>query len=183
MKLGIIFKKCGRFNPISALTWLGSMKNKDAWRFNYCHTELWLPDEAFSFETNGLRLGQCFSARPDGVSFKSAEKVLTGYAWDYWEIEISQKCYERIMSFMNKEAGDKYDYSGLMHYILVFVAQDPNRWYCSEIVGTIADIIGVIDLIEYEMVTDKTEDYVKITPRDLGLEFYREFGEPVEIKK
>ena len=178
MKIRISFKKCSRFNPISAVTWFGSIKNKVAWRFNYCHTELWLPDETFGFEINGLRLGKCFSARPDGVGFKSAEKVMHGFAWDYWEIEISQEQYNAIMAFCNKESGDEYDYNGLMHFVLVYIAQDPNKWYCSEVVGTVTYNIGIVNLLKYIV-----KDYIKITPRDLGLELFYKFGEPVEIEK
>lgn len=173
MKIRFLFKKCSRFNPISATTWLGSLNNKGAWPFNYCHVELWLPDKRFGFEQNGLYLGQCFSARPDGVSLRSACKVLAGFNWDFWEIEITDEQYNTISTFISKESGDKYDYSGLMHFILVFIAQDPERWHCSEVVGTMACLINILNLTKYCV-----KNYVKITPRDLGYELSKEFGKP-----
>jgi len=183
----ILFKKAEGLNGISSYTALAEIVTLhfDRLKFNYCHSEIWFPlinkagrcffGDKYAFE------GQCFSARPDGVCFKPAYEVLQGFGWDYWEIEITDKQYETIYQFAQKENGDKYDYDGLFSFVLfIIVSQDPSKWYCTEWVGTACDIISIVDVAKY-----RKKDYIKITPRDLAAAFYKKYGSPkaIEVKQ
>jgi len=48
-----------------------------------------------------------------------------------------------MLSFAYAQIGKKYDYKGLLSFVLPFLRQEENSYYCSEFVWDIYNIIGI----------------------------------------
>ena len=191
MKLRSIFHKPegehGIGKWIVVWTWfLALFYDHKALKYNYSHEELWIPDEngAFRHIVNSpfkpprqYYVGQCFSSttRGDskGVRFAPASEVLKHpERWEYIEFEVNEALYADILIFMEMHAKwkTKYDFAGIMGFVVPFAPQDDDRWYCSELCNYIKAELNVID------------DYSEpISPRRSAMILAEDWGEPKPI--
>ena len=105
-----------------------------AWYTNgpYSHTELILID--------GNKHIMCSSSPREGM-VRCKPHTIDNDSWDYVEVEISHKDIDTIKDFYNSILGMRYDWSGILGFILP--TQDrTDRWFCSETVSNALKIIG-----------------------------------------
>jgi hypothetical protein len=81
--------------------------------------------------------GECFSATPvgnAGVRLAPAASVLTDLSkWDFLELPINAEQESNLRTWCNGEVGCPYDWNDVFRFILKFLPEDPNAWFCSEI--------------------------------------------------
>jgi len=70
--------------------------------------------------------------------------------WDFVEIKnVNSTNAEKIVKLVKEEIGKKYDYLGIfLSQIFPFEIQNPDKWFCSEIVSYLLKNSGIKD-IEY----------------------------------
>ena len=72
------------------------------------------------------------SPRDGGVRLKLIDP--SPEHWDFVDLDVIPKKREEMRKFLISQLGKKYDWTGiLLSQILPLDAQDPNRWFCSEI--------------------------------------------------
>ena len=75
---------------------------------------------------------------------------------DFGEIEITDVQYLKIMDFVYKRIGNKYDSKGIFFSQILKVGMDDNnKWFCSELTSKILQLFLV-------------EEYINKVPRDLS---------------
>ena len=101
--------------------------------------------------------GQMFSAsfREDVVRFK--KHSYTGKAWCRIDIDLTDSQILHIGRFVRKQISKKYDYLGIIGFVLPFVHQVQSRWFCSEVCSEALKQVRYLDI----------EDSSKISPAKL----------------
>lgn len=90
----------------------------------YSHVELVIDGMAYSS-----------SARDGGVRAKQLD--LTTGRWDVIDIEMVDPLAESdALEWFIERLGEKYDWAGVLRFVLPFVPQRSNQWFCSEAVAT-----------------------------------------------
>lgn len=77
--------------------------------------------------------GMCYSSsvRDHGVRGKVID--LNSGMWDV--IEIGDEGKDFAKEFFAKHLGQKYDWNGIVRFLIPFVKQKPNEYFCSEAVA------------------------------------------------
>lgn len=116
-----------------------------ATRGTYSHCELLFPD------------GQMFSsdAWSGGVRWNDNYNLDN---WDIIEIDIPDFKLSTLEDWCTSKQNKKYDWLGVVRFIVPFLKQDPDKWFCSELCGAGLKFIGVIP------VKTKTS---KLSPQEL----------------
>ena len=101
--------------------------------------------------------GQMFSAsfRENIVGFK--EHSYTGKAWCRLDIDLTDSQVLQVGRFAREQVGKKYDYLGILGFILPFVHQVQSRWFCSEVCS---EALKQVDYLELQ-------DSAKVSPAKL----------------
>lgn len=97
---------------------------------DYSHCELVFggPNE------RGLSLCASASARDGGVRFKHID--LNSGHWDFYPLpQFSAEDYARAMAWTYANNDAKYDWLGLLWFVLPARFEHPRRYFCSEAVG------------------------------------------------
>jgi len=113
-----------------------------AWwtRGPYSHVELII-------EKDGEIL-QCSSSPRDG-KVRCKKHILDTNVWDYVLLEVTSEQYDRIIKFYNSINGNKYDWMGILGFILP-IQDRTNNWFCSETVANALKINGFKELWKYD---------------------------------
>jgi hypothetical protein len=72
-------------------------------------------------------VGYSSSNRDGGVRAKPTD--LSTKHWDLFNVHADQ---DQVLQFFSRTKGQPYDTLGELHFALGFLAQDPDRWFCSE---------------------------------------------------
>jgi len=106
----------------------GDFKDKviSIWTFGpYSHTELLFSD------------GICFSSswRDDGVGVRYKKIHIIPKNWVCVEVSTTQKQEHQMKEWCDVKAAENanYDWCGIIQFVLPFVKQKDEDWYCSEI--------------------------------------------------
>ena len=114
----------------------------------YSHVELWFPDKDGKFyDENGNIVGVCFSSttrgNSTGVRFEPANIVLRHpERWEEVTMQVPGHVMDRVLARLFKEVGKEYDFDGLQKFIFFWKKDDPNKWYCSEIIAWALYLFG-----------------------------------------
>ena len=104
--------------------WFVSSITKWYTRGKYSHSELVMPD------------GTSFSSRQDGVSFKKIDYTKHTNRWDFVDIEVSDKEFNKIGARCNEIDGADYDWVGVaLDCVLHTKLHREDQWWCSEAVA------------------------------------------------
>lgn len=96
----------------------------------YSHAALW-------FETDVV----CEAHIQFGVKFRQYAPDLN--RWTLWPIGTMPSQEAALRLWCELRAGDKYDLCGVTAFKIRAVKQDPNKWFCSELVVAALQQIGV----------------------------------------
>lgn len=77
---------------------------------------------------NGM--GYSSSARDHGVRCKAID--FTTGKWDTFALESPPDLEKAVLVFFSNTQGLPYDWAGVARYVLPFLYNSPNHWYCSE---------------------------------------------------
>ena len=107
--------------------------------------------------------GRMFSASQyeNRVRFKTCNTESP--VWKIYDIKIDNPAgYELLIAFCKQQIGKKYDYLGILNFIVPFMHNNKNKWFCSELVCKALQVSDVIPLgIEsYKMSPAKLEQVV-----------------------
>lgn len=100
-------------------TWTERLNGK--WKDLPSHVELLFND------------GMMFSAsaRENKVRFKKHN--YRSKAWNRIDLPVSAKSEAKIRTWCESKVGLKYDYLGILEFVLPFIEDAPHRWFCSEV--------------------------------------------------
>lgn len=102
---------------------------------HYSHCEL-----VEFYHENGSAKCWSSSAMDGGVRSKTIE--FNKDHWDIVTINISEEDREKAIQWFKDHEGQKYDYMGLVGFVVASVAHTKTKWYCSE---AVAESLGVVD--------------------------------------
>ena len=130
---------------IQAWTWPWNM-----WTKSYSHCEVWVQDGNCGFEDiannylpqPNFYYGTCYTSTMRGdyngtVKRPASEVLPHPDRWDYYEIEVADVFYWRMMAFMNDacQRNKGYDKPALLKFFLPFWRKSsPDKYICSEFV-------------------------------------------------
>lgn len=95
-------------------------------------------------------------ARFAGVSVTTIDEIKS--RGEYHIIDVRLPDEPTAYNFALKQVGKKYDFSALLGFKAMLNLENPNAWYCSELVAAIAKAGGT-SLVR--------ENLISVTPRDL----------------
>lgn len=117
----LAFHKAGWFSPVN---WLSGNGGFD-------HTELLLSDGtaiSSAADTNGVHILPDFIMKPG----------------EWVALEITDHVDEKVvLDFARSELGSGYDYAGVMRFVLPWMKQHPDDWFCSEFVIACCQQVGL----------------------------------------
>lgn len=103
-------------------------------RSKYSHCELLLPDGRM-FSSDGWDNGK--------VRYNDKYNINN---WDFIDINITNGELLTLLSWCDHKIGLKYDWLGVFRFVLPFLKQDPDRWFCSELCAAALKFIGKIGM-------------------------------------
>jgi len=62
--------------------------------------------------------------------------------WDILDFEISDRNYQHAIDFYKEISGDKYDWMGILGFVIPFIRDRAHDWFCSETVSNVFKIFG-----------------------------------------
>jgi len=102
-----------------------------------------------------------WEASPTSGYVKKSKHMYDEVKWDY--IDINIKDINNTIEFLNSVLGNKYDYAGILGFILP-VQDRSDRWFCSEWVTKALQLAGVEKLWLFEpSKTSPNKLYKKLT--------------------
>jgi len=79
---------------------------------------------------------QCCGATPindAGVRWAPASIILTDLTkWDFLDLPLNVEQEDILRTWCDGEIGCKYDWNDILRFVLKFLPEDPDRWFCSE---------------------------------------------------
>lgn len=121
MKIGLL-----RANAVGIL---GRLIDTFSGRGGFAHAEL-LWDSDISY-----------TAQPMGGTNYARHNHLN---CDWVVYELPEVCDDgTIRRWCDSELGCRYNFGGVMHFVLPFMAQNPKKWFCSEIVVAALQQVGL----------------------------------------
>lgn len=145
VNIKIAFKKVTNTSTIPAKLIGKFIKSK------YYHTELIINDLWIS------------SNSKEGVTIK--ENFQTNEEWEYYEfpvMEILEKDYQTILSYIRKQDDKSYDYLGIvLSQFIPFSIHNRQKYFCSEIVTRVLQLFLIEEVLD--LVPNNT------SPKDLAL--------------
>jgi hypothetical protein len=114
---------------------------------DYSHVELRFSD------------GMCFSSSPrdGGTRFKKID--IDDKNWHIIDLyNVSKDTENKIRNLANEMVNKKYDWLGVLGFVIPLFPSDENRWYCSEICAYLLDKANVI--ICYHKISPEGLNYI-----------------------
>ena len=90
--------------------------------------------------------GQMFSASMRENVVRFTQYNYNGQAWYRVNVSLTDSQILQIGRFAREQVGKKYDYLGVLGFVLPFVRQVKNRWFCSEVVSEALKQVGYLDI-------------------------------------
>ena len=107
------------------------------------------------------------SSNPDSGGITIGELKTLNSNWDYCHVgvvEITEKQYLNLMHFISEQKGTKYDWMGIiLSQFLPFKFHSKKKWFCSEIVTKLLQLVIVPTVNNVEP--------VEMSPKDLAVLF------------
>lgn len=100
----------------------------------HSHVELIFPQYKIYDEIAKRELSLCFSSyeKEGGVRFKFI--YLNPEKWDIVPIDIPDTSLDKLLSFAASLADAKYDWFGIVKFVLPHLPEKPGRFFCSEVI-------------------------------------------------
>jgi len=92
-----------------------------SWKYLPSHVELLFSD------------GMMFSASQYENKTRFKEHNLSSTHWSRLALDVDEKTEGRIRLWCLNQAGKKYDYLGVLGFVMPFIKDSRNRWFCSEV--------------------------------------------------
>ena len=99
----------------------------------YSHVE-------YVYEENGKYI-ECSASPKDGIVRCKPHKY-DPIVWDYVELYISDRNYDIAKQFYESISGKKYDWAGILGFIIPVFRDRDDMWFCSETVTNVMKIFG-----------------------------------------
>lgn len=119
----------------------------------YYHVELIVDDKWISS-----------NAEAGGITISPLRTL--NFNWDYYdlgEILVTEEQYDNLMDFINSESNCKYDYMGIVFsQVLPFRYHSETKWFCSEIVSKLLQLLLVPEFNTIEPNRMSPADIAKI---------------------
>lgn len=79
--------------------------------------------------------GLCYSSssRDGGVRAKHID--LNSGRWDVVEFNLTDEQTAQALAWFLSNDGDKYDWAGIVRFVIPFLPQGGRRWFCFEAIG------------------------------------------------
>ncbi len=84
--------------------------------------------------------------------------------WKMYDIKIDNaKDYKVLYAFCVSQIGKKYDYFGILNFVIPFIHNNKNKWFCSEICTKALQVGNVIpnDIKSYTTSPAKLEQIIQ----------------------
>lgn len=127
MALHLAFYR-GRKKDNSDTTWYDRIVCFTTWS-KYSHVEI-----LYHFNDT-LKVGYSWGSSPRDNGVRMAQFYYNPQHWDIFELQ-SPKTEIDMNSFFSQELGCKYDWLGVLRFVIPFLPESKTRWFCSEIVAS-----------------------------------------------
>ena len=118
----------------------------------HSHVEMIFPQLTITDQKRRRELQLCFSSyeKEGGVRFKFIH--LDPKKWDIVPIEIPDNKLDELLAFSSSLADAKYDWLGIVKFVLPHVPERPDRFFCSEVViYVLQQVIGLFpEIVSYK---------------------------------
>lgn len=91
--------------------------------------------------------------------------------WDILTIPLKDEMRRHLRDWCDSMVGQGYDWTGLARFVLPFIPQMDNRWFCSELCGAALRYVGVLSM---------DLKYHGLTPQDLFNEIIKRYPRSIE---
>lgn len=115
--------------------------------YRHSHVELQFSDDS-SFSSRAIASGD--GKHRNGTSFANVE--YDDQHWDTISIPVTEDEEKRVHQFCIEQDGEDYDFVGVSAFKLWILHQDPNKWFCSEVVCEALKTLSILQ----EVVSHKT---------------------------
>lgn len=90
--------------------------------------------------------GVCYSSssRDGGVRAKTID--LTSGRWDVVQVDLPDEQTAQALAWFLNNDGDKYDWAGIIRFVIPFLPQSGRRWFCFESIGESLGFAGAYKL-------------------------------------
>lgn len=107
--------------------WTSNLKEKLSgdWINGYSHTEILFYDNMMMFSASQYK---------KSVRFKKHN--ITSKKWTRIKINLSQKEIKTLKKECAKELGKRYDFLGVAGFVLPFIRENSEKWFCSELTAS-----------------------------------------------
>ena len=101
---------------------------------DHSHVEMIFPQYKIFDKKQNRELSLCFSSyeKEGGVRFKFI--YLNKAKWDFVPVEIPDNSLDELLSYAASLADAKYDWFGIVKFVLPHVPEKPDRFFCSEVI-------------------------------------------------
>jgi len=80
--------------------------------------------------------GLCWSASPRDGGVRSKQVDLTSGRWDVITLTpVNQKTESDALDWFRQHQGQGYDWAGVLRFVLPFLPQRSDQWFCAEAVA------------------------------------------------
>ena len=120
---------CYKYRPPRDAAWRVRWRYASDWliraftRSPYSHCEIAVPVRGLS------GVYECYSSFAADGGVRCKQMVLDGEYWDLLPLTLD---YGRLLTLFRETEGRRYDYIGILRFILPFLPPAHSRWYCSE---------------------------------------------------
>ena len=105
-------------------------------RFN--HVAIHLVDSSIYYEANGHNpLDNGVMTAHDPYENHGGYKAMNSITLESRFIMVDDEKYKQISLWLSSQKGKKYDYPGGANFFNRKIAQDPQKWYCSELAAAV----------------------------------------------
>lgn len=79
--------------------------------------------------------GVCYSSSSRDGGIRKKEIDLYSGRWDIVYLNIPKQKARQVLEWFNQHDGDKYDYLGIVRFVLPFIPHSKNKRFCFEAIG------------------------------------------------
>lgn len=79
--------------------------------------------------------GVCYSSSSRDGGIRAKHIDLTSGRWNVVDIELTDEQTAKALAWFMVNDGDKYDWAGIIRFVIPFIPQGERRWFCFEAIG------------------------------------------------
>lgn len=79
--------------------------------------------------------GVCYSSSSRDGGIRAKQIDLTSSRWNVVDVDLTDEQTAKALAWFMVNDGDKYDWAGIIRFVIPFLPQSKRRWFCFEAIG------------------------------------------------